>query len=381
MPCFYGDNFPTLPVSLGGPLVRAVLTAQKLWYCTANEISVNAECVVVFVIGGVCFLMAIYDAYNISTCMRHLVALRRHLVVLFMLTGLYSLVNSMAIFLRAESILWGGLLSFIRVYFVYHYLLYLLSILFVDGFGDYEELVEKTAKLLQTGDKPVNEAWVRGCVLKVQVWMLWTVLSYILKSACNDYLKYSILENNRVAIWKGGLIYIIGIDILFTILCGKGMSDLSLKVMPFLRPDRKLLVKCRHALFIYFYLLVSLFFPAIMNIIFVANVGVSDAQYGWWSRHSPTFVAASMLPFQCCMHRCFVPDYKWAFGRSALLRIKHALKSRDDVPAFILQLKAEGITLSVLDTNLDTNAFPTPANAEDAANAEQDVEGFSCVEI
>lgn len=58
-------------------------------------------------------------------------------------TGFYAVLNAMTRIFPAKGLLWGGLSGFLRIFYVYHYAIYLLSVVFIDGYGDEEELIEK----------------------------------------------------------------------------------------------------------------------------------------------------------------------------------------------------------------------------------------------
>ena len=72
--------------------------------------------------------------------MKHFVATRRHLVAMLMSLALYAFVNALSALFTEERLMWGGISSFLRIYFVYSYMLWTMAILFVDGYGDFEEL-------------------------------------------------------------------------------------------------------------------------------------------------------------------------------------------------------------------------------------------------
>ena len=391
MPCFRGSDFPvpsvealavaavpqlaalppeavpaaiqTLPAVVQTQLAQGVaaatatqgtLVARNLWFCTANEVGGSAgcdgECVAVLIIAGIALLLALYDAYHIQTCMKPLIAVRRHLVVLFLSAGLYSALNAMDPLFPANYILWDGLRDFLRIFFVYHYTLYLLSIVFIDGYGDVEELIEKAGAFFVSnkvgGGK--GAAWIDRCFLLVHVWMVEVIISYVIKTVADSHLVYTALDitTQRLHMWDGALIYIAIVDAMFTIICGLGVGQLANMIKPFLLPKLKQVVMARHMLFLFFYYVIAFIYPSIINFIFAANVGVSDEQYTWWTRHKPMFVATHLLVFQYGMHKAFVPPYQWGFGRSELMEIRSKLQSRADVGPFLDELAQRGFVLS-----------------------------------
>jgi len=375
MPCFRGEDFPTLPASLAVlpaaqlqmviptlppaqqqqlaamSATRQVLVSQNLWYCTSNTLAgggeCGGECIAVLVLTGLTLLLALWDMYHVQTCMRGLVAVRRHLVVMFFASGMFALLNGMSVLFPADNLMWDGMSDFIRIFFVYHYTLYLLSVIFIDGYGDYEELIEKAGVLIasQTGK---SEMWVASCLFKVRVWMLEVVLSYMAKTVYDSHLLYMAYDQatQRLLLWDGALMYIAFVDIFFTLVCGLGVSQLANVLRPLLHPKMKTLVAARHYLFLFFYLIIALIYPSVVTLIFAAHVNVSDEQYMWWQLHKPTFTAVSMLFFQYGMHKLFVPPYQWGFGRASLLEMRGQLQTRADVPAFLEALAARGIVLS-----------------------------------
>ena len=142
--------------------------------CTEREVTCDGECAATLTLGTLTLLMALYDAYNISHHLKHLVASRRHMVSMMVTLGLYASMNALSALFTEERLMWGGISSFLRIYFVYSYMLWTMSILFVEGWGDFEELIERTGRLLEESHGK-NAAWVRRCVLKVQLWMAETV--------------------------------------------------------------------------------------------------------------------------------------------------------------------------------------------------------------
>ena len=136
--------------------------------CTEREVKCDAECAATVTLGSLTLLMALYDAYTMSHYFKHFVATRRHLVAMLVSLGMYAFVNAMSAVFTEERLMWGGISSFLRVYIVYSYMLWTMSILFIDGYGDFEELIERTGALLEVSHGK-NESWVRSCVLKVQV--------------------------------------------------------------------------------------------------------------------------------------------------------------------------------------------------------------------
>ena len=231
--------------------------------CTEREVKCDGECAATLTLSALTILMALYDAFNISRHLKYLVASRRHLVSMMVSLGLYAFMNGMNALITEERLMWAGISSFLRIYFVYSYMLWTMSILFVEGWGDFEELVERTGRLLEESHGK-NEAWVRSCVFKVQVWMAETVraggtvsraiaavwaeytwrwpyrvtlrcppcfmpqvVSFIVKHVCNTYLVFTKLDGRRINFWKGGFFYIMLIDMGFTIVCAGGMSQVG----------------------------------------------------------------------------------------------------------------------------------------------------------
>lgn len=64
-------------------------------------------------------------------------------------------------------------------------------------------------------------------------------LSFIVKSTCDTYLVFTILDGKRINFWKGAFFYIVLIDIAFTIVCAGGMGQLNALLEPMTRPDAK----------------------------------------------------------------------------------------------------------------------------------------------
>ena len=101
-----------------------------------------------------------------------------------------------------------------------------------------------------------------------------------------------------------------------------------------------------------FYLLLSLVYPAIISLIFMAHVAVTDEQYFWWTNHSPVIIAAHLLPFQWAVHRYFVPMYSWSFRTTELAKIGAKVRSRAQIPELLKEMAEQGIYLSTIHESL-----------------------------
>ena len=101
-----------------------------------------------------------------------------------------------------------------------------------------------------------------------------------------------------------------------------------------------------------FYLLLSLVYPAIISLIFMAHVAVTDEQYFWWTNHSPVIIAAHLLPFQWAFHRYFVPMYSWSFSTAPMAEIGAKVKSRAHIPQFLKEMAEQGTYISTVHESL-----------------------------
>ena len=130
--------------------------------------------------------------------------------------------------------------------------------------------------------------WIEKCLWKVRLWMLETVISYIAKSVCDEYLVYVAYEGRKKVLFQGALVYLALTDVLFAVICGVGIKQLVGTLRPLLHPKMQMLVKIRQFLFVFFYIFISMIlrtlvgsyaanpFLALTSLLFLPRSHLSD---------------------------------------------------------------------------------------------------------
>ena len=344
-----------------------------LFRTVAKPVPCGDVCIASAVLGCLTLFIALYDVYNINTCLGPW-ATRRHSTHMVLATGLYAFFNACFAVLPMEANTWGGLMALLRIYYVIAYVRLEMCLFCVDGYGEDEEMIEKVGKVLSAKRErdereksgslepqppkkgPVLDAeFARACIRRMRLWILQSVASFIIKIVCNTYGVLAVFEgpspgglgpSARVRIWSGAFIYLVFIDVIFMVVLKKGQSELCAEMETLLKqgqrpgPDGVIrdagwLIRGRALLFNIFYLFITMIYPSIIPLIFMCNVGVDDFTYTWWRKHQAIFVAASMLPFQWAVHRYYVPPYHWSFGREVLVKIKNEVTTREQIAGFL----------------------------------------------
>ncbi len=322
--------------------------AQVLYRTVGKSVTCGDECIAAAVLGCLTLLIALYDAYNINTCLVPW-ASRRHLTNMVMTTGLYSFFNACFAVFPLEANMWGGLMALLRIFFVLAYLRVEMCMLCVDGYGDPDEMEERVgdvlSRLKQEPKGPqLDRKFVQSCVFRIKIWVAQSVLSFIIKIVCNTYGVLTVFEgpapgglgpSARFRVWSGGFIYIVLFDVLFMGICKSGQRKLSLYIEPLLRPDSRQLIRGRVHLFNLFYPFITMAYTSLISLVFMCNVGVDDFTYTWWRKHQAIFVAASMLPYQWAVHRYYVPGFHWSFSTKMLQYMKKHVQQREDIKPFL----------------------------------------------
>lgn len=200
-----------------------------------------------------------------------------------------------------------------------------------------------------------NSAWLRRCIFRIRLYMLFAVLLVIARQSLGDR-NMLFDDEGRPKPAQNVFVYA---SVYMVLLGLSGFNPLMSVIAPIVLPDYQGLVKLRKFMFIFFFSIVGGLQPMIFTLV--------------GTRHNVTLavVAVEMLFFQLLCHKCFVPRFSWSFPPQPLTKEMfdefveggfHFFVPLEDIPN-ILEKKpgkcggCKNYDHLVIDPQTDTNAL------------------------